>query len=85
MGDDLGTLAIGAMGFVAVLIILPLMLDFVGDNQEKCELEWVDCTDDDKIGDCEEQHEEIVTGPYWNEIIETKITLRKQICKEQGD
>ena len=83
-GENL-VIAIGAM--VVVVGVLSGMFGFIDDsnNAEECELEWVDCTDDDRIGDCEEHTEEIVTGPYWNETTEIKITLRKQICEEQGD
>lgn len=74
---------------VVMMWFLPTIMDNlsndnfqVEDKYSGCELEWVECTDDDMVGDCEEHHEESVVGPYWDETTETKITLRKQICKE---
>jgi len=82
--SDETMLVIGVLFLSSSIFILPIILSgfsITFDNGE-CELKWVDCTDNDKIGDCEEQTEEIVSGPYWNKTTETKITFRKQVCKE---
>jgi len=82
--SDFEDLLIPMLAALGVVFLLPMLLGITGndDEQEECELEWVECTDDDIIGDCEPFEETIVTGPYWNETTETKITMRKQVCKE---
>lgn len=81
---DFEDLLIPALVIFLGVMFLPAILGFGGngDEQEECELEWVECTDDDLIGDCELFEETITIGPYWNKTTETKITLRKQVCKE---
>lgn len=82
--SDIEDLLIPAVVVFGVIFLLPIILGIGGngDGQDECELEWVECTDDDLIGDCETFEETITIGPYWNETTETKITLRKQVCKE---
>lgn len=75
-------IAIGLIGMAA--LFFPMFLGTMNgtNDNEECELEWVECTDDDRIGDCEEHTKEIITGPYWNETIEIKTTMRKQVCED---
>lgn len=69
---------------VSSVIWLPILTGLISssdDNNHDCELEWVECTDDDKVSDCEIYEKEVITGPYWNETKDIKITLRKQVCR----
>ena len=73
------------MGLLTVILLfLPSTINILSDDviEKPCELEWVECTDEDTIGDCEIEEQLIETGPYWNRTTETKLTLRKQVCKE---
>jgi hypothetical protein len=82
---DFEDLLIPMLGLLMVVIFLPGFLGAVTSNdsdQEDCVLEWVECNDTDLVGNCTIHEETIVTGPYWNETTETKVTLIKQACKK---
>lgn len=82
-GENNFILAISAL--TVAFVFFPILMNVMSDDLpevKECELEWVECSDEDLVSDCELYEQEIVTGPYWDETTETKITLRKQICRE---
>lgn len=82
-GESSKVAIIAALGLA--LVFFPTLIDMMSDDTpeaEDCKLEWVECSDEDLVSDCDVHEQEIVTGPYWDETTETKITLRKQICRE---